>query len=326
MNITSPPARSLHLLGYGLVAAMVAGCAILPMFPSPGTTYAMSLILQILLFVYLAQAWNIAGGFAGLFSLGHSAFFGLGAYSYGVGVAKYGLDPVLCFAIGVVLAALLGALTAIISTRLSGMFFAMVTLGLNEILLNLASQMNWLTNGDAGTYLRKQFTMTPATAYYVFLGLCIAIFIVAALVRHSKLGTMCIAVKENEAFARALGVRPALWKTGAVVISAIATAIGGGFFAMYQGIVMPSMVFTFSVSIKMLIVAMIGGVGTIWGPLAGSFLVLFDELVRASLGSTFGGVSLIAYGVILICSALFLPKGIMEAIRKATLNRSAGRG
>lgn len=325
MNTHFLSARRLAVIGYACVAALVLGCAILPLFPSPGTTYAMGLILQIMLFVYLAQAWNIAGGFAGLFSLGHSAFFGLGAYAYAVGVGKYGLNPVLCFGIGAFLAACLGAVTAIVSTRLSGMFFAMVTLGLNEILLNLASQMNWLTNGDAGSYLRKQFTMNPAAAYYVFLGLCIAIFMVAAVVRYSKLGTMCIAAKENEAFARALGVRPGPWKAGAVVISAIATAIGGGLFAMYQGIVTPSMVFTFTVSVKMLIVAMIGGVGTVWGPLLGSFLVLFDELVRAAMGSSFGGVSLVAYGIILICSALFLPKGIIEAIRRATLNRSSTR-
>lgn len=144
----------------------------------------MGLILQIMLFVYLAQAWNIAGGFAGLFSLGHSAFFGLGAYSYAIGVAKYGLDPTVCFLIGGLLAAGLGVVTAIISTRLSGMFFAMVTLGLNEILLNLASQLTWLTNGDAGTYLRKQFTVSAGTAYYLFLVLCIVIFVLAALVCH----------------------------------------------------------------------------------------------------------------------------------------------
>ncbi|MGB3815291.1 MAG: branched-chain amino acid ABC transporter permease [Shinella sp.] len=324
LRILSPAA--LRMTGYAAVAALVAAIAILPFFPSPSVTYAMGLILQIMLFVYLAQAWNIAGGFAGLFSLGHSAFFGLGAYSYAIGVAKYGLDPTVCFLIGGLLAAGLGVVTAIISTRLSGMFFAMVTLGLNEILLNLASQLTWLTNGDAGTYLRKQFTVSAGTAYYLFLVLCIVIFVLAALVRHSKLGTMCVAVKENEAFARALGVNPAPWKIAAVVISAIMTAIGGGFFAMYQGIVSPTMVFTFSISIKMLIVTMIGGVGTLWGPLAGAFLVLFDELVRASLGATFGGVSLIAYGAILVFSALFLPKGIMEAVRKHLLDRSARHG
>jgi branched-chain amino acid transport system permease protein len=317
---------ALSRTGYAGVAALVAAIALLPLFPSPGVTYAMGLILQIMLFVYLAQAWNIAGGFAGLFSLGHSAFFGLGAYSYAIGVAKYGLDPVICFVIGSLLAAALGVVTAVISTRLSGMFFAMVTLGLNEILLNLASQLTWLTNGDAGTYLRKQFIVSAGTAYYLFLALCIAVFALAALVRHSKLGTMCMAVKENEAFACALGVNPAPWKIAAVVISAVATAIGGGFFAMYQGIVMPTMVFTFSISIKMLIVTMIGGLGTLWGPLVGAFLVLFDELVRASLGSTFGGVSLIAYGAILIFSALFLPKGIMEAVRRHIKDRNARHG
>lgn len=326
MSSTTLTPTIFRMTGYTCVAALVAGVAILPMFPSPFVTYAMGLILQIMLFVYLAQAWNIAGGFVGLFSLGHSAFFGLGAYSYAIGVAKYGLDPFVCFAIGSLLAAGLGVVTAIISTRLSGMFFAMVTLGLNEILLNLASQLTWLTNGDAGTYLRKQFTVSASTAYYIFLVLCVAIFVLAALVRHSKLGTMCLAVKENEAFARALGVNPAPWKIAAVVISAMATAIGGGFFAMYQGIVMPAMVFTFSISIKMLIVTMIGGVGTLWGPLAGAFIVLFDELVRASLGATFGGVSLIAYGAILIVCALFLPKGIMEALRKFVRSRSALNG
>ncbi|MCC0013982.1 MAG: branched-chain amino acid ABC transporter permease [Rhodobiaceae bacterium] len=315
--------RVLRNAGYGLVALLVTVIAILPMFDSQSVTYAMGLILQIMLFVYLAQAWNIAGGFAGLFSLGHAAFFGLGAYAYAIGSAKYGLDPVVCFAIGISLAAGLGVITAVISTRLSGMFFAMVTLGLNEILLNLASQLTWLTNGSAGTYLRKQFTVDATTAYYIFLVLCILIFMLAALVRHSKLGTMCVAVKENEAFARALGVNPAPWKIAAVVISAIMTAIGGGFFAMYQGIVSPTMVFTFAVSIKMLIVTMIGGMGTLWGPLVGSFLILFDELVRASLGAAFGGVSLIAYGAILVFAALFLPKGIMEAVRKHFLERGS---
>lgn len=308
--------RTARLTGYALVALLVAAVAVLPLFPSPKGTYAMSLLMQIMLFIYLAQAWNIAGGFAGLFSLGHSAFFGLGAYSYAVGVSKYGLDPALCFAIGMTLAALLGVVTAIISTRLSGMFFAMVTLGLNEILLNLASQLSWLTNGDAGAYLRKQYTITPQTAYFAILGMCIAIFCVAALVRHSKLGTIAVAVKENEAFARALGVNPAPWKIAIVVISAMATAIGGSFFAMYQGIVAPSMVFSFSISIKALIVTMIGGIGTLWGPLLGSFLVLLDELVRAILGSAFGGISLLVYGAILIFAALFLPKGMMEALRR----------
>ncbi|MCB1445287.1 MAG: branched-chain amino acid ABC transporter permease [Rhizobiaceae bacterium] len=326
MSSRSLSPLALRAAGRTAVAALVGVIAILPMFPSPGTTYAMGLVLQIMLFVYLAQAWNIAGGFAGLFSLGHSAFFGLGAYSYAIGVSKYGLDPFVCFLIGSLLAAGLGVVTAIISTRLSGMFFAMVTLGLNEILLNLASQLTWLTNGDAGTYLRKQFTITAGTAYYLFLALTIAVFVLAAMVRHSKLGTMCVAVKENEAFARALGVDPAPWKIAAVVISAVATSIGGGFFAMYQGIVSPSMVFTFSISIKMLIVTMIGGMGTLWGPLVGSFLVLLDELIRASLGATFGGVSLIAYGAILIFSALFLPKGIMEAVRKHLPDRSARNG
>jgi branched-chain amino acid transport system permease protein len=289
------------------------------MFPSPKVSYAVSLLMQIMLFIYLAQAWNIAGGFGGLFSLGHSAFFGLGAYSYAVGVSKYGLDPIACFAIGMALAGLLGVLTAIISTRLSGMFFAMVTLGLNEILLNLASQLSWLTNGDAGAYLRKQFTISPQTAYYGILGLCIGIFVVAAVVRNSKLGTIAVALKENEPFARALGVNPAPWKIAIVVISAVATAIGGSFFAMYQGIVAPSMVFSFSISIKALIVTMIGGIGTLWGPLLGSFLVLFDELVRAVLGSAFGGISLMVYGAILIFSALFLPKGVSEALRRLIL-------
>jgi branched-chain amino acid transport system permease protein len=322
MRNASPSLRSPRILGYALVAALVAGVALMPLFPSPTTTYLMSLVLQVMLFVFLAQAWNIAGGFAGLFSLGHSAFFGLGAYAYAIGAAKYGLPAAVGFAIGALLAAALGVVTAVISTRLSGMFFAMVTLGLNEILLNLASQLNWLTHGDAGMYLRKAFTIRLDTAYWLFLGLCIAVFAVAAWVRHSRLGTLAVAIKENEAFARALGVDPMPWKIAIVAISAIATAIGGACFAMYQGTVTPSTVFTFSISIKVLIVAMIGGVGTLWGPLAGAFLVLFDELVRASLGSAFSGISLVVYGVILVIAALFLPKGIMEALRRHLLSRT----
>jgi len=298
----------------------------LPMFHSLSVTYAMGLILQVMLFIYLAQAWNIAGGYAGLFSLGHSAFFGIGAYSYAIGVAHYGLSPFTSVLIGMTSSAVLGVITAIISTRLSGMFFAMVTLGLNEILLSMASQLSWLTDGDAGTFLRMQYTISPATAYFVFFALCILIFSLSAFVRYSKLGTMCLAIKENEAFARVLGVKPGAWKISAVVISAVATAFGGAAFAMYQGIVTPTMVFSSSISMKMLIVAMVGGVGTLWGPLAGSFLVILDELIRASLGSAFSGVSLIVYGAILVLTALFLPKGIMETLRRHLVHGGAHHG
>ena len=308
-------------IGIAIIVGLVGGLLTLPFFPSPSTTYFMGLILQVMLFVYLAQAWNLAGGLAGLFSLGHSAYFGIGAYAYAIGVAKYGLHPVACFAIGLFLSAILAVVTGLISTRLSGMFFAMVTLGLNEILLNLASQLTWLTNGDAGTYLRKQFTISFATAYWVFFALCIAAFVLMALIRHSKLGTLCVAIKENEGFSRAIGVNTGLWKIVILLISAMMVSIGGGFFAMYQGIVAPTMVFSFSISIKMLIVTMIGGMGTVFGPLAGAVLIVFDELVRAWFGSTFGGVSLVAYGTILVVCVLFLPKGIMERLRPA--NREA---
>lgn len=325
--VPSPSGPSVaRACGLSLVALLVAAVALLPLLQTPSTTYLMSLVLQVMLFVFLAQAWNIAGGFAGLFSLGHSAFFGLGAYAYAVGVARYGLHPLAGFAIGALLAAGLGVVTALISTRLSGMFFAMVTLGLNEILLNLASQLNWLTRGDAGMYLRKQFTMPLGTAYYVFFGVCVAVFLVAAWVRRSRLGTLSVALKENEAFARALGVRPLPWKMAMIAISAVATALGGACFAMYQGTVAPSTVFTFSISSKVLIVTMVGGVGTLWGPLAGAFLVVFDELVRAALGSAFSGISLVVYGAILVVCAQFLPKGIMDALRRRFAGREARHG
>ncbi len=314
-------ARKIWVIGCACV--LVAALAAFPAIRDKRIGFGTAILLQLFLYVYLAQAWNLVGGITGLFSLGHSVFFGIGAYSLIVATNKLHLSPWWGVAIGIGLCLIVAVVIGMTSSRLSGLFFAMFTIGLIKIMLDISVQWTTVTGGSQGITTPKSITINTTEAYYIFLGMCVLAVLVCGVLRRARIGTLCASIRENEVFAKSLGVRVGIAKISMVTISALMVCIAGFVFAMYIRGIYPTMAFSFAMSTKMIIVALIGGPGTVVGPLLGGFVIVIDELIRAWLGSAYGGISYIVYGAVLIIIINALPKGII-GIMKGKKEKTVG--
>jgi len=287
---------------------------LIPMIKNPKIGFIIAILLQFFLYVYLAQAWNLVGGITGLFSLGHSLFFGIGAYSLMITTVKFNMNPWSGIVIGITLCIIISILVGITSSRLSGLFFAMFTIGLIKIFLDISVQWIKITGGSHGIVTPGALTINTKQAYYIFLIMCILSIFFVWFIRKSRLGTMCVSIRENENFAKTLGVRTDIWKIVIFMISAVMVCLAGFIFAMYFRAIYPTMAFSFSMSTKMIIVTLIGGAGTVLGPLLGGIIIIIDELIRVWMGSSYAGISYIVYGILLVLLIIFFPKGLMGKI------------
>lgn len=292
----------------------------------------------ILYWAFLGTAWNIMGGYAGQFSFGHAAYFGLGAYASTVLFVDYGISPWIGMLVGAGLASLFALLTGYLSFRygLKGPYFALATFAFAEMIRLVATEVEFINTsigitipinkeiGDSWSMLR--FNDTPSNYYYAILALLTLGLLVTVMVRHSKLGYYYQAIREDEDAAAALGVNLLRYKISAVMISGALTALGGGFFAHFFTFINPDIAFGVSVSIEILMRPIIGGTGTIWGPLVGAlFLTPLGEITRTlvrtppeflSFIQGRAGVDEMLFGVILILVILFMPDGILGAGRR----------
>ncbi len=275
-------------------------------------------LITVLLFAAMGMAWNILGGYAGQFSFGHAAFFGTGAYTTAVLHIGFGLNPWL----GLVAAALAGGLVALgigyLSFRygLRGSYFALITLAFAEVLRIIA---NWaeFTGSGVGLYvpLKVGFANLQFSGktgyYYVALGLAVLSLAVGWALENSRLGAQMMAVRENEDAAQALGVDAFACKLKAIVISGALTGLGGAFYTHYYLYIDPAIAYGPGVSVEILLVPIIGGLGTVFGPLLGSAVLHgAGELARRLMGDA-PGLSLIFYGALLVVMVRFLPEGLM---------------
>lgn len=315
----------------------VAGCfLILATFPLFLDRFLLSLALLILFWAFLGNAWNIMGGYTGLFSFGHAMFYGIGAYTSTVLLVDYVVSPWVGMLIGAVIAGLFGAFVGYLLSRFGvrGHFFALGTFAIAEMVRLIATELEFintsigihipLMRGDS--WMRLQFEETFANYYYVILGLFLIGQVITILIVRNKLGYYFQAIREDEEAAAALGVNVLRYKVISMAISAALTAIGGSFFAQYFLFVDPSIVFGVSVSVQILLRPIIGGVGTIWGPFVGAILLTpLAELTRSAVRNppsflSFiegrAGVDVMLFGVILIIVVLFMPDGIIGAGRK----------
>lgn len=308
----------------------VLAIVLLPV-PSFISKFQISLGILILYWAYLGTAWNIMGGYAGQFSFGHAAFFGIGAYSSTVLGVEHGISPWIGMWVGAGLSAVFGALMGYLTFRfgVKGHFFALATFAFAEMLRLIASDWGLvkasigihipLAGGDSWT--RMRFDNTPANYYYVILGMMVAGTFLSILIYRSKLGYYFQAIREDEDAAAALGVNTLRYKIYAVSISAALTAIGGTFFAQYFGFVDPVLAFGVAISIETLLRPIVGGSGTVWGPLVGSLLLTpLDEFSRwvvrnppPLMGFIEGrsGFGVMLFGLILIIVVIYMPDGIV---------------
>ena len=282
----------------------------------------------ILVFMWgaFASAWNILAGYAGMVSLCHNAFFGIGAYTSTLLFLRCGITPWVGMFIGGLLAAAIGVILGLVCFRLRSHYFALATLAFGEVSYIVA--MNWrsLTEGAEGLALPIEPNLLnfsfSSKLPYVYIGLFLFLLMIAITyaIEHSRLGYYLTAFRENEDAARALGVRTGRARLIAMAISSFFSAVMGTFYAQYFVYIDPSSVIRIQIAVQVALFAIVGGVGTVLGPSIGAMLfVPITILLRAKLGSALPGLHMILYGAILIAVLLYMPRGIYGTLRERTL-------
>lgn len=276
------------------------------------------LAIQVCVFAGLATAWNIVGGFAGQLSLGHAVFYGIGSYSAGLLVAKLGISPWIGMFAGAAISSLVALIIAYPTLRLRGPFFSLATIAFLEVVRLLVVHFDGLTGGSAGLNIPLQVGLPwmifrEKWAYLlVAFGFFLVTLVVAWMIRRSRFGFYLIAVREREDAARAVGVNAVRVKIGAAVISAVLTSLIGSFHGMYLTFLEPSSAFSLELSIQIAMFALIGGLGTVAGPVVGAVLVLpVAELARGWLSAFGNGTHGFVYGMLLVFVVLFFPRGLV---------------
>jgi branched-chain amino acid transport system permease protein len=297
-----------------------AGLVIVCLLPFVLPPYLMHIAILILFWGFVSTAWNILGGYAGQHSLGHGLYLGVGAYCSTYLLGRFGLTPWVGLLVALVIAGALGAFVGFATFRsgLKGAYFALVSIALAEAMVYIVS--NWKTFGAANgmevTMLGNRPDMMQFSGktgyFYVILAFAVVGIALTYFLSRRRFGYRMISVRENEDAAEALGVNSLSVKVWATVLSAVLTAAGGVFYAQYLGFVGPRTVFGEGPSVQILLFAIIGGLGTVWGPAVGALvLVPVAEVVRASLGAKIQGSQLLLYGAILVMVMLFMPRGIL---------------
>ncbi|HEX9275380.1 MAG TPA: branched-chain amino acid ABC transporter permease [Casimicrobiaceae bacterium] len=319
------PDPALGLISWRRVAMLyVAGlaAALLPLALLSSEFFWVNILTYTYLFAGLAVAWNIIAGFGGQFSLGHGVFFAVGAYTTARLFLDWHVSPWLGILPGAIACAVLGPLIFLPTFRLKGSFFAIATLAFNEVALVFANYLESLTGGPRGLQVPFRaglanmiFANPRAYALLTFAFMAIAVAIVIVLMR-SRLGYYLLAVREDEDAARAAGISVTNVKLQATALSAALTALGGGLFAMYVRTIDPLTLFSLpDVGVKFALLALIGGMGTVTGPVLGAFLIVpLESYFRATLGGAGAGLHLILLGLVMVLAALFMRRGIAGAL------------
>ena len=304
--------------------------------PLVADSYVLSVATLILFFAFTGQAWNVMMGFAGQLSLGHSLYVGIGAYAAAALYFHYGIGPWAGLWLAVALCVAAGAVIGFLAFRfgISGVYFALLTIAFAEFTRIGFDHIGWL-GGPGGLFIKVgqrqaadllNLRGPPVMFYYVMLTLAAGALALCAWLLRSRAGYYWQAIREDEDAAQALGINTFRWKMFAVVISAAMTSFSGVFFAFYYNNLFPETIFHISRSIEIILGPIIGGVGTLFGPILGAAVltILADSItdLLAGMGLEFPGVKQVFYGVVLLAVVMFLPNGIWPALaRKLGLAR-----
>ena len=288
------------------------------------SSFVLHIMIMTMLFISMAYCWSLVSGYAGQLSLGHSAFIGIGAYTSTLLFLRFNISPWLGLIAGGILAGIFAALIGYPSFRLRGPFFTLVTIAFSEMLRITAINWRSLTGGSAGIFIpfRQGFAniIFLDKTYYgiLILGLMVFTIIITLFIQKSKFGYYLLAIRENEDAASALGINTTKYKTYVFMLSASLMAVTGSFFAQYLLIVDPYYHISVNLSIMVALIGIIGGLGTLWGPMIGGVLVIpLSELLRSYLaGGPLRGLHLLLYGLILIIVVIINPHGLNYSLEK----------
>lgn len=288
----------------------------------------------VLLYAIAASAWNIVGGYAGQVSVGHVVFFGCGAYAAMGSYAKFGLSPLFGIPGGIIIAVALAAIIGVPTLRLSGHYFSMATIAVAETVRLIVTNTEWLgaAVGLSGpTVPRNVFDLSFLSSlpyYYLFLFVLVITLLVTWWMTNSRMGFYLRAIKDSERAARSLGAPAARTKLYAYMLSAALTSVAGALYAMMFGFVDPESGLGILISVKILIMAALGGAGLLFGPLVGAaILVPLEEISNSWLGGKGAGLTFVVYGAIIVLIARFQPGGLLSLFarrRKSKTDTGAG--
>ena len=283
-----------------------------------GSPFVYHLFILICSYAALASAWNIVGGFAGQLSLGHAVFYGVGAYTTTLLMINLGISPWIGMFVGAILSSAVAVVISWPCFRLRGPFFALATIAVLEVVRLMAINQHDVTGGAAGLGVPLKLGVEwmlfrPRWPYLLIaFGFLIITLAVSWKIKNSRLGYYLIAVREREDAAHAVGVNSVKVKLIAVILSAFLTSLVGSFHAMYLTFIEPGSMFSLEMSIQIAMFALIGGLGTVSGPLIGTLLVFpLAELARGWLGDLGSGVHGLVYGIVLVVVVLTIPQGVV---------------
>jgi len=326
------PRHALYLL-----AAVLAGLIATPLFADD---YLLTVLIVILYFAYTGQAWNVLMGFAGQLSLGHALYVGLGAYATAALYVHFGIGPWIGMPVAILISMACGAIIGFLAFRfgVAGVYFAILTIAFSEFARIGFDHFEWV-RGSAGLFLPvANYTSNdpinlrgqPAMFYYVILAMTAVAFVLCHLLLRSRIGYFWQAIREDEVAARSLGINTFRYKMIAIVVSAGMTAPAGVFYAFYYNNLFPEQTFFILRSIEIILGPIVGGVGTLFGPIVGAFLITglaegLEELLTI-YGLDTPGAKRVFYGICLLLVVTILPNGIWPPIaRLLRLDKSRQR-
>jgi len=320
MNMT----KERQLLALKIVGGVVLAIALLAfplVFKKP---FPQRMMILIFMYALLGEAWNVLGGYAGQVSLGHAVFFGIGAYTSTVLLMKLGLTPWLGMIVGIFIAVVVSIIIGYPCFRLGGHYFVIATIALGEIVAIVF--LNWkFVGGAIGLFLplldesllNFEFHSSKAPYYYIILAMLVVTVFIAYKIERSRLGFYFRAIKNDPDAARSLGIDLTKYKLIAMIISAALTAMAGTFYAQYVLFIDPHTVLSLMLSVQMCLIPVLGGTGTIAGPIIGSaILIPMAEYTRVQLAGKVSGLHLLIYGFLIIVIAVFQPAGLMGLLQR----------
>ena len=316
-----------------ILVAVVVVLALIPLGMSP---FMVSVSTGVLILAMAGVGWNVLSGFAGQFSFGHAAYFGLGAYSVAILLTKYSISPWIGLIVGGFVGAVFGLFVGWVSFRfgLKGAYFALATFAVAEMLRLTFNSLDYFGAGvgiriplvEADDWGRIQFSNTRAAHYWVILVLLAVSLLAVIAIKYSRIGSYMFAVREDEDAAAALGINPLRTKLIAISISGFITAVAGGYFTLFFLFIDPDIVFGALMSVAILLRPIVGGVGTIWGPVVGAVILsLLGEFTRTlvrepppflSFIEGVNGLDQVLFGLILIVMIIRAPDGVIGWFRR----------
>lgn len=330
-------------IGIAVVAALFA----FPQFVE--SPYALHMMILLFLSTLMGSSWNIIGGYTGQYSVGHAAYFGTGAYTTMILLTTREMPPWQSVWFGMAAAVVVALIIGSICFRLRGPYFVLASIAVAEIIRVTALNLTNLTKGAEGILVTEippfklgETVITDFSSkvpyYYIALVLALLIILVTWLVQNSKLGYYFQAIREDQDAAHSLGINLTIWKNSALVISAIFTSLAGSFYAIFVKFVDPSTVLPLDLSVQIVLISIIGGIGTIYGPVVGSLVlvplsealrsnVIAQGLINSGLVSEESGFGVflkehlahahvLIYGILVVVVILFMPDGVLGYFKK----------